>query len=152
MFGIFWKLKEQATIFFHEWSTTAFPEGIRTRYLYQTLLIPSLLSKIPNSGAIFETIAMQLCGTRWPGVNESKKGYCSIYILAGTALKQLLDFVCNLAWCLHVVLITMNAAVLLVLMYMWWHINNITFATMFVFSLLQYGYPSALIIIIKAVK
>ena len=50
-------------------------------------------------------------------MNESKRGYCSI-ILAGTALKHLLDFVCNLAWCLYVVLIMMNAAVLLVLMYM----------------------------------
>ena len=34
----------------------------------KTLLVPSLLSKISNSAAIFENIAMQLCDARWPGV------------------------------------------------------------------------------------
>ena len=68
MFGIFWTLSEQSTIFLCEWKPTAFPEGMRTLYLYQTLLIPSLHSKIPNSAAILKTIAMQLRGARWPGV------------------------------------------------------------------------------------
>ena len=40
MFGIFWKLKEQATTFFCEWKTKAFPEGMRTLFLYQNLTRP----------------------------------------------------------------------------------------------------------------
>jgi len=44
---------------------------MRTLSLYQTLLIPSLHSKIPNSAAILKPIAMQLRGARWPGVNKT---------------------------------------------------------------------------------